>query len=75
MKKILFVDNTEANLDVAKAFFSTIKAFEFVYATNRKEVETLLPEVDAVITSPSIFAEYYLHLCNGEIQTRNAEVK
>ena len=54
MKKILIVEDTQENMDAAKAFFSTIKDFEFVYATNRKEAEDLLESVDAVITDRQI---------------------
>lgn len=50
MKKILIVDDTQANLDAAKAFFSTISGYEFLYATNRKDAERYLEEVYAVIT-------------------------
>lgn len=54
MKKILFIDDTKENLDAAKAFFSTIPGFEFVYATNRQEAEKHLEEVYAVITDRSL---------------------
>ncbi len=54
MKKILVVDDTQVNLDAAKAFFSTITDFEFVYATNRKDAAGLLEEVDALITDRSL---------------------
>lgn len=54
MKKILIVDDTQANLDAAKAFFSTISGYEFIYATNRKDAEVLLPEAYAVITDRSL---------------------
>ncbi len=54
MKKVLIVEDTQENLESAKAFFSTIPGFEFVYATNRKEAESLLPAVDAMITDRSM---------------------
>ena len=54
MKKILIVEDTQANLDAAKAFFSTISDFEFVFAANRKEAEEFLSSVDAVITDRSM---------------------
>jgi hypothetical protein len=54
MKRILIVDDTQANLDAAKAFFSTIPGYEFVYVTNRKDAEACLLEVDALITDRSL---------------------
>lgn len=54
MRKILIVEDTQANLDAAKAFFSTISGFEFVYATNRKEAEEKIKEADAIITDRSM---------------------
>lgn len=50
MKKILIVEDTEANLLAAKQFFATVSGFEFVFAKNRKEAEDLLPSVDGLIT-------------------------
>ncbi len=50
MKKILIVDDTQANLDAAKAFFETVSGFEFVFATNKEDAEVALAEVDALIT-------------------------
>lgn len=50
MKTILIVEDTQENLEAAKAYFSTIPGFEFVYATNRKEAEEFLPISYAVIT-------------------------
>lgn len=54
MKKILVVDDKNENLEAAKAFFSTIFGFEFIYCTNRKDAEKLILEVDAVITDRSM---------------------
>lgn len=52
--KVLIVEDTQVNLDAAKAFFSTITDYEFVYATNRKDAEKLLEDVYAVITDRSL---------------------
>lgn len=54
MRKILIIDDTQANLNVAKAFFATIPGFEFVYVTNRAEAEKHLEEAYAVITDRSL---------------------
>jgi hypothetical protein len=54
MKKILVIDDTQANLDTAKAFFSTIPNFEFVYVTDRQEAEKHFEEAYAVITDRSL---------------------
>jgi hypothetical protein len=54
MKKILIVDDTQANLDAAKTFFSTIPGYKFVYAISRKDAEVLLTDAYAVITDRSI---------------------
>lgn len=50
MKKILIVEDTQANLDAAKAFFETISGFEFIFATNKEDAEVALAEADALIT-------------------------
>ncbi|MEJ0002050.1 MAG: hypothetical protein WDN09_02630 [bacterium] len=50
MKTILIVEDTQANLDAAKAFFSTVSDNRFVYAVNRKEAEELMDSVDGVIS-------------------------
>lgn len=54
MKKILVVEDTLENLEVAKLFFSKVVGFEFIYATNREEAEKCIDEVYAVITDRSI---------------------
>lgn len=54
MKKILIVEDAQDNLDAAKAFFSTIPDFEFVYAPDRERAEDLLSKVNAVITDRQI---------------------
>ncbi len=53
-KKILVVDDTPANLDAAKAYFANNTDYEFVYATDRKGAEELLPNCDALITDRQI---------------------
>jgi hypothetical protein len=50
MKKVLIVEDTQENLDAAKAFFKTISGFEFVYATNKEDAVVALAEADALIT-------------------------
>ncbi len=50
MKKILIVDDTPANLEAAKAYFSQNVDFEFLYATDRKSAEELILTCDALIT-------------------------
>ncbi len=50
MKKILIVDDTPANLEAAKAYFSKNTDFEFAYAADRKSAEELLPGCDILIT-------------------------
>ncbi len=50
MKKILIVEDTQANLEAAQSFFATIPGYEFLYAVNRKEAEALIQTADAVIT-------------------------
>ena len=54
MKKILVVDDTPANLDAAKKFFSKKTDFEVIYTTNRKEAEKYLKEVDIVFTDRAL---------------------
>ncbi|MDO8469796.1 MAG: hypothetical protein Q7S84_02110 [bacterium] len=54
MKKILIVEDTKENLQAAKSFFSTVKGFEFMYATSRKEAQELLPVADALLTDRSM---------------------
>ena len=49
-KRILVVDDTPANIEAAKAYFSHEPDHEYVYATDRKTAEELLPTVDALIT-------------------------
>lgn len=53
-KTILVVDDTQANIDAAKAYFANNTDFDFVYAMNRKTAEEILPTVDGVITDRSI---------------------
>jgi len=50
MKKILVVEDTLENMEVAKIFFSKINDFVFIFCANRKEAQQYLREVDAVIT-------------------------
>ncbi len=64
--KVLIVEDTQVNLDAAKAFFSTITDYEFVYATNRKDAEKLLEDVYAVITDRSLPS-------NGEVKFLDCE--
>ena len=67
IKTILIVDDTQENLDAAKAFFDTITDFQFVYATNRKDAENQLDNVDAVITDRRLPA-------NGNVKFLDCEV-
>lgn len=50
MKKIIVVDDTPANLDAAKSFFSKIKDVNFVFCINRKEAQNHLVSADGIIT-------------------------
>ncbi len=53
-KTILIVDDTPENIEAAKAYFANNVDFNFVYATDRKTAEELLPTVNALITDRQI---------------------
>ncbi len=64
--KILVVEDTAENMAVAKAFFFTIPEHEFIFCTNRKEAEEILPAVDGMISDRSIpFNDDESQECNG----------
>ncbi len=54
MKKVLVVEDTMENMEAAKAFFSTVEGFEFIFAMDREQAQKLLPEVDVLITDRRI---------------------
>lgn len=54
MKKVLIVEDTLVNLEAAKAYFSTIPEYEFIYTTNRKDAQAIIPSVCAVVTDRQI---------------------
>jgi len=51
---ILVVEDNQDHLVAAKAFFSTITDFKFVFAPNRKNAEELICTVDGLIISKNI---------------------
>ncbi len=53
-KKILVVDDSPKNIEVAKAFFGNNSEYEFIYAMDNKTGEELLDGCDAVITDRSM---------------------
>lgn len=67
MKKILIIDDTQANLDAAKLFFSKISSYEFLYATNRKDAEKYLEEAYAVITDRQMPSKANVELLDCDI--------
>ncbi len=52
--KILIIEDTQANFEVAKSFFSQITEHEFIYAENFIEAMNALADIDAVITDRSM---------------------
>ncbi|TSD03201.1 MAG: hypothetical protein Athens071416_262 [Parcubacteria group bacterium Athens0714_16] len=53
-KKVLVVEDTPENIAAAKDFFSQVDGFDFLFAINRKEAESLIHEVDALLTDRSL---------------------
>lgn len=67
MKRILIVEDTQENLDAAKAFFKTVSGFDFVYTTNKEDAEAELAKADALITDRNL--PYF----NGDVEDYTVE--